>query len=265
LKHSYLDVLKPTSPPQLGQDLVLQSLADETRLILPGGEFVKDLATDRPLLTRVIHDPKTQEPDRAVWAGCGITVSQADAEALLDITSEWRREMEVTTGSFALGEWKEFAKRFGYMILWAFAQRRMDALVDAVIHIGYRNPDGQPYLYAVALYDHHEHSFFTEILSEMNDFHVEKQVSDDRQSAAGDRPSVQKWVQREDGRLVARLTLTVFSSSWSATTSSGWTTSSIGSRPRWDFHCISEARRWYRRSGNYRWTNSCPMNLRRWS
>ncbi|MBX3330647.1 MAG: hypothetical protein KF722_09620 [Nitrospira sp.] len=210
LKHSYLDVLKPTSPPQPGRDLVLQSLADETRLILPGGEFAGDLAADRPLLTRVIHDPNTQEPDRAVWAGCGITVSQADAKALLDITSEWRREMEVTTGSFALGEWKEFAKRFGYMILWALAQLRMAALVDAVIHIGYRNPNGQPYLYAVALYDHHEHRFFAETLSEMNEFHVEKQVSDDTQSAAGDRLSVQKWVQREDGRLVARLTLTVF-------------------------------------------------------
>lgn len=165
---------------------------------------------DRPLLTRVIHDPHTQESDRAVWAGCGVALSQAEAEALLDITSEWRREMEMTTGSFALGEWKEFAKRFGYMILWAFAQRRMDALVDAVIHIGYCNPDGQPYLYAVALYDHHEHRFFTEILSEMNEFHVERPSSGEQRSAAKDRLSVRQWVQREDGRLVARLTLTAF-------------------------------------------------------
>ncbi|MDF0674285.1 MAG: hypothetical protein P0120_08075 [Nitrospira sp.] len=210
LKHSYLDVLKPISPPKPGQDLVLQSLADGTRLILPGGEFVKDLAADRPLLTRVILDPNTQESDRAVWAGCGVAVSRAEAEALLDITSEWRREMEMTTGSFALGEWKEFAKRFGYMILWAFAQRRMAALVDAVVHIGYRNLDGQPYLYAVALYDHHEHRFFTDILSEMNEFHVERPASEAAQSAAGDRPSARQWVQQEEGRLVARLTLTAF-------------------------------------------------------
>jgi hypothetical protein len=86
----------------------------------------------------------------------------------------------------------------------------MDALVDAVIHIGYRNPDGQPYLYAVALYDHHEHRFFTEVLSEMNEFHVEGPSSDDRQSAAWERSSARQWVQREDGRLVARLTLTEF-------------------------------------------------------
>lgn len=210
LKHSYLDILKPTSSPQLGQDLVLQSLADGTRLVLPRGEFVKNFAADRPLVTRVIHDPHTQEPDRAVWAGCGIALSQAEAKALLDITSEWRREMEMTTGSFALGEWKEFAKRFGYMILWAFAQRRMDALVDAVVHIGYRTPDGRPYLYAVALYDHHEHRFFTEVLSDMDEFHVEKPSVDDTQSAVRERPLVRQWVQHEGGALVARLTLTAF-------------------------------------------------------
>lgn len=204
LKHSYLDILKPTSPPTPGQDLVLQSLADGTRLILPGGDFAEEFATDRPLLTRVIHDPSTQESDRAAWAGCGVAMTQADAEVLLHITSEWRREMEVTTGSFALGEWKEFTKQFGYMILWAFAQRRMAALVDAVVHIGYRNPNGQPYLYAVALYDHHEHRFFTDVLSEMNEFHA------DTQSAPEDRPSVRRWVQREEGKLVARLTLTAF-------------------------------------------------------
>ena len=161
LKHSFLDVLKPISSPTSGRDLILQSLTEGTRLVLPGGEFVKDLAADRPVLTRVIRDPNTSEFDRAVWAGCGIVTSQANATALLNITSEWRREMELTSGSFALGEWKEFAKRFGYMILWAFAQLRMDALVDAVVHIGYRNPDGQPYLYAVALYDHYEYRSFT--------------------------------------------------------------------------------------------------------
>ena len=210
LKHSYLDILNPISPPKLDQDLVLQSLADGTRLILPGGEFVRDLEADRPLLTRVIHDPNTQESDRAAWGGCGVAMPQADAEALLHITSEWRREMEVTTGSFALGEWKEFTTRFGYMILWALAQRRMAALVDAVVHIGYRNPNGQPYLYAVALYDHHEHRFFTDVLSEMNEFHAENPASEATQSVEGDRSLARQWVQQEDDRLVARFTLTAF-------------------------------------------------------
>ena len=211
LKHSYFDLLKPTSPPEPNRELVLQSLGDGTRLVLPGGEFVKDLAKDRPMLTRLIHDPSTPlESNRAVWAGCGVTMSEADAEALLKIASEWRREMEMTTGSFALGEWKEFAKRFGYMILWAFAQLRMDALVDAVIHVGYRNPNGQPYLYAIALYDHHEPRHFTEAVSEMKEFQVAKLGSDDRPSAGKDVPAVQRWVQRENDQVVATLTLTAF-------------------------------------------------------
>jgi hypothetical protein len=208
LKHSYLDVLKPTSSLTPDRDVVLQSLGDGTKVVLPGGEFVRDLESDRPLLTRVIHDPARPESERALWAGCGIALSRADAEALLNTTAEWRREMEVTTGSFALGEWKEFAKRFGYMMLWAFAQRRMDALVDAVIHISYRTPDGRPYLYAVALYDHSELRAFTEGLSEISEFQIEKPSPDDRASAAGTPHSVRQWVQREDDNLVARLTLT---------------------------------------------------------
>lgn len=213
LKHSYLDVLKPTSTPKPGQDLVLQSLADGTRLALAGGDFVKDLGTDRPLLTRVIHDPNSRASEKAVWAGCGVALSQADAEALLAITSEWRREMEMTTGSFALGEWKEFTKRFGYMILWALAQRRMDALVDAVIHIGYRTPDGQPYLYAVALYDHHEYRFFADGLSEMSELEPEKTAPPvGRQGRIEDYPPARTWVQRDRSNgtdpVIAKVTLT---------------------------------------------------------
>ncbi|MDH4153508.1 MAG: hypothetical protein OEV01_06945 [Nitrospira sp.] len=211
LKHSYLDVLKPISLPQVGQDLVLQSLADGTRVVLPGGEFAKDLTVDRPLLTRVIHDPNSPlESDRAVWAGCGITVSQADAKALLDVTSDWRRDMEMSTGSFALGEWKEFTKRFGYMVLWAFAEQRLAALIDAAVHVEYRTADDQPYLYAIALYDHHEHRLFTDMLSGMTDLSVEKSDSTHGQGATGRLPTLQQWVQRESGLLVAKLTLTAY-------------------------------------------------------
>lgn len=208
LKHSYLDILRLAVAPTPGQDLVLQSLGDGTRVILPAGEFVKDLAVDRPLLTRVIHDPSAQASDKAVWAGCGIVLSRADADDLLETTSEWRREMEITTGSFALGEWKEFTKRFGYMMLWAFAQRRLNALADAVGRIGYRTPDGEPYLYAVALYDHHDYRFFSETLSGMNESQIEKPGSDDRPRVETGLPPAQHWAQREDGLIVARLTLT---------------------------------------------------------
>jgi hypothetical protein len=211
LKHSYVDVLKPISLPHAGQDLVLQSLADGTRVVLPDGEFVKDLTVDRPLLTRVIHDPNSPlESNRAVWGGCGVTLSQADAKALLDTTSDWRREMEMSTGSFALGEWKEFTKRFGYMVLWAFAEQRLAALVDAAVHVEYRTADDQPYLYAIALYDHHEHRMFTDVLSGITDLSLEQSDPADRQGATVRLPVIQQWVQREGGTLVARLTLTAY-------------------------------------------------------
>ena len=53
----------------------------------------------------------------------------------------------------------------------------MAALADAVVQIRFRRPDGQPYLYTVALYDHHDFGFFADRLSEMNEFEVEKAIS----------------------------------------------------------------------------------------
>lgn len=213
LKHSYLDVLELTSAPKLAEDLTVRSLGDRTSFVVPGVESIKDVAVGRVFLTRVVRPPGTGESGKAVWAGGGIILSQADAKALLEITAEWRREMEISSGSFALGEWKEFAKRFGHMLLWAFAQLRMDALMDAVAHIRYRRPDGQPYLYAVALYDHHEYRFFVDGLSELSDLEAEKTASlAGRQGSAEAFPSARVWVQRdrsgESDLIIAKVTLT---------------------------------------------------------
>ena len=213
LKHSYLDVLEPTSSPKPGKDLVLRSLGDRTAFVVPGHESIDDRAAGRVVLTRLVCTPDGEESGKAVWAGCGIVLSQIDAKALLEMTAAWRREMEMTTGSFALGEWKEFTKRFGYMLLWAFAQLRTDALVDAVVHIRYRRPDGRPYLYVVALYDHHEYQFFADGLSEMSELEPEKTVPQaGKQSSAGDFPPARTWVQRDGSSgtdsIVAKVTLT---------------------------------------------------------
>ena len=135
-------------------------------------------------------------------------LSPADAKALLELTAEWRREMEVSFGSFTLGEWQEFAKRFGYMVLWAFAELRMAALVDAVIHIQYRTDENRPYLYAVALYDHHEYRFVADGLSEMKELTPDRATEVEQSSAQ----PVRRWIQHQaDGSTiatVARVTLT---------------------------------------------------------
>ena len=213
LKHSYLDMLEVTVISEANQSVTLRSLEDGETFVLPHADFVKDTTTGQILLTRVIRVPEKGEPGKAVWAGCGIVLSPADAKVMREMTGQRRRELEVGSGSFALGEWKEFAKRFGYMELWALAQLRMAALVDAVLHIRYRCADGQPYLYVVALYDHHEYRSFVEQLSDMNEFEGEKATCLEREpSVPGGVPSTRTWVQRERNggptSLVARLTLT---------------------------------------------------------
>lgn len=206
LKHSYLDLLEVTTTPKPGEALTLRSIGDKMSFAVPGGEFAKDFVEGQVLLTRVIRDPDAYESGKGYLAGSGIVLSPDDAAALYETVRDWERSMEMSSGSLVLGEWQEFAKRFGHIILWNFAELRFAALVDAVVHIRYRNADGQPYLYAVALYDHHEHRFFAEGLSEMKELEVEAQVL---QGEAEDLPPARTWIQRdESGAVVARLTLT---------------------------------------------------------
>ncbi len=213
LKHSYMDLLEVLSPWKPGEAVTLRSVGDRDTFVLPGGDFAKDFLPGHVLLTRVVRAPADAESSHAVWGGCGLVLSPADTRAVFEMAAEWRREMEMNSGSFALGEWKEFAKRFGYMLLWAFAQLRMDALVDAVGHIRYRRSDGTPYLYAVALYVHHEYQLFVERLSDMKDMEPEEPAdSDGGGRAAAGFPPAQVWIQRAAGATVAgilaRLTLT---------------------------------------------------------
>jgi hypothetical protein len=208
LKHSYLDLLALTPVSQPGPALTLRSIGDGTTFLLPGGEYAKEWKAGQVLLTRVVRDPDAYESGKAVWAGPGLVLSSADAQALLETTAEWRREMEMSSGSFVLGEWQEFTKRFGHMVLWAFAQLRMSALVDAVSHIHYRTPDGQPYLYAVALYDHHEYRFFVDTLTEMPEFTADPAFA----VSSSLKTPARRWLQQESTangiQTVARLTLT---------------------------------------------------------
>jgi len=213
LKHSYMDLLEPTSQPGAGDTMTWRSLGDRATCVLPDSDFAKPFPPGHAVLTRVIRVPGGEESANAVWSGPGLILSPGDANAVLEMTAEWRREMEINSGSFALGEWKEFSKRFGYMMLWAFAQLRLDALVEAVVHIRYRRSDGQPYLYAVALYDHHERGVFADRLSDMTILEWEQKESrtEERPTPAGLPPAC-VWIQR-DGvgstkEIVARLTLT---------------------------------------------------------
>ncbi|MCP9447670.1 MAG: hypothetical protein NNA22_08890 [Nitrospira sp.] len=210
LKHSRMDVFELVSSDSTR--MTARSLGDGATVHLPGGDFIKDAPPGSGILTRVIGRPG-EGPSVAVWGGCGLILSPEDTRTVMETVADWRRELEIETGSFTLGEWKEFAKRYGYMLLWAFAQLRLDALVDAVVHIRYRGPDGRPYLYAVALYDHHERRVFADQLSAMKELEPEQSTHRFAGEGAGSGPPpASVWVQRvETGagmETVARLTLT---------------------------------------------------------
>ena len=210
LKHSYLDLLELTVTPKPGEDLQLRSIGDGTAFMASGGDFAKDFVAGQVLLTRLIRDPEAYESGKGWLAGSGVLLSADDAKALYEATRDWERSLEMSSGSLVLGEWQEFAKRFGHVMLWNFAELKFSALVDAVVHIHYRRADGQPYLYAVAIYDHHEYQFFREGLSGMSDLEVETSLPTIGKTV--ERSQARTWIQRElisnAPSIVARLTLT---------------------------------------------------------
>ena len=208
LKHSYIDLLELVTAPRPQEFLVLRSLGDGTTFQLPYGDFARELRPGQVLLTRVVRDPNVPASERAIWAGCGIVLSASDGKILYDKTRERERSMEMSSGELVLGEWQEFTKRFGHILLWSFAGMRVAAVVDAVVHIQYRTSDGQPYLYAIALYDHHDYCLFAKGLSEMSELEEQPSLPERGSSAATDLSQARIWKLHQEGTRVARLTLT---------------------------------------------------------
>ena len=205
LKHSYTDLLEVTECHD-GGELLLRSMGDGTNFRLPHTDALPGLEPGDALLSRVIRRPDASESGEAIWAGPSIVLPQRDARAILDITGGWRRNIEMSSGSFTLGEWQEFAKRFGHMLLWAYAELRLAALVDAVTHIQYQTPDSQPYLYSIALYDHHAYQIIAQGLDTMTEL---------LPAPPFDMPSgqpVRRWTEQRSSNgswgLVGRITLT---------------------------------------------------------
>lgn len=207
LKHSTMDLLAVERLDEASGRLRLRSLGDRRDYSVRSGEWASGV-TDRVLLTRLIRDPN--EADEAYWvAGCAVTLSPADAGTLVEMTHEWRRDLEIAAGAFGLGEWGEFAKRYGHVLLWTYTQLRFAGLVEAVRDIRYQTPDGAPYLYAVALYDHNEYRFLSSGMDEIESF--ASAGGQPPQPTGGLRP-VRRWeaTEERDGRhaVVARVTLT---------------------------------------------------------
>jgi hypothetical protein len=211
LKHSYLDLAEFLSVDAHDQRLVFRSIGNARIYRVTDGAFRKELQPGQVLLTRLIRESGDVEWERAVIAGAAIVLSNEDGQGLLDATLDYRRQVEISAGSFELGDWPEFTKRYGHVLLWTFARMRFAALLDAVKSIHYVGEDGKPYLYALALYDHREYGYMNELLAGLGEFEHEAIVS----PPSGVSPSkeAQHFVQRVasgslESVVVARLVLT---------------------------------------------------------
>lgn len=200
LKHSSLDLVEFLSVDEQDQRLVFRSIGNERVYRVPDGAFREGLQAGQILLTRLIREPGDVEWEKAVIAGAAIVLSHEDGKDLLEAALDYRRQVEISAGSFELGDWPEFAKRYGHVLLWAFARMRFAALVDAVRSIHYVTEGGQPYLYVLALYDHHEHRFMAEQLSGLEGF--------EREEAEGQHVVQRGPYGRLESAVVARLILT---------------------------------------------------------
>ena len=211
LKHSYLDLAEFLSVDEQSQRLIFRSIGDARIYRVPDGAFRKELQPGHVLLTRLIREPGDVEWERAVIAGAAIALSSEDGKGLLDAVLDYRRQVEISVGSFELEDWPEFAKRYGHMLLWTFARMRFAALVDAVTSIHYVAEGGQPYLYALALYDHCEYGYMSDMLAGLEGFEREAAVSSPGGSATS--KAAQHFIQRRtagvlESAVVERLILT---------------------------------------------------------
>jgi hypothetical protein len=210
LKHSYLDLAEFLSVDAKDQRLVFRSIGNMRIYRVADGAFRKELKPGQVLLTRLIRESGDVEWERAVVAGAAIVLSNEDGKGLLNATRDYQRQVEITAGSFELGDWPEFTKRYGHVLLWTFARMRFAALLDAVKSIHYVGEGGKPYLYALALYDHCEYGYMAEMLAGLEGFEREATVS--LPGGASASKEAQHFVQREasgfhESAVVVRLIL----------------------------------------------------------
>jgi hypothetical protein len=213
LKHSYMDLGEVVRTADGDNVMVLRSVGDGRLYRVTGGEATKELRVGQVLLTRLIRKPGDPESEEAVIAGNAIVLSAEDGKVLYDTVREWERTMELSAGSFALAEWQEFAKRYGHILLWNFAQMRMAALVEAVVSIQYVFPNGQPYLYALAIYEHHEFKFLASGFGDLEGWHADAAGGPADDSVSAKARTVRSWIRKDmrQGKaddIVARATLT---------------------------------------------------------
>jgi hypothetical protein len=198
--HSYMDLLEIRSVSKDDPEgaMVLRSLGDGRQSYVVAGHLSRDVKPGEVLLARLVR-----RGERVVLAGPAIVLSATNARAILEAAHDWRRHMEMTSGSFALGEWQEFAKRYGYVLLWQVAEARLGRLLKEESAVRFVSATGGRFLYALALYEHHEHGFLAEGMTDIPGL-----AAEDTLGATSGKPGLRRWVEQEHGETVGRVTLT---------------------------------------------------------
>ena len=205
VRHSYMDLLQVVEidqeahPPRLH----LQSMGDQQRFDVPYMEETP-VQKDRILLTRLIRGASGN-----YLPGPPLVLSLALGQTLLAFTHDLRRGIEFSTGNFALSEWPEFTNEYGYLLIWGMARLRGGAIATADAQVTYWNETGEPFLYAIAFYEHHE---FQTLATGMDEW---EHMSPQPQPTSPDCETRQMkvWVQhtqeeQSPSYAVARFTLT---------------------------------------------------------
>lgn len=209
LKHSYMDLVEILPGSDATGKWACRSLGNGRLYQVQRGDFIRGLQSGQVLLTRFVQQPGDPETNEVVLAGSALLLSPEEGKTLYDAVCALRRQREINAGSFELGDWHEFAKRFGHELLWVYSQMRLRALFKVVAGIQYCHSNGQPYLYCFALYEHHEFKFLRETLAGMNGLET-----DPASMAASDGSNASvRWFQRGSAEadklsIVTRLTLT---------------------------------------------------------
>lgn len=212
LRHSYTDLLTVTGleVDKEGGILHLRSLCNGAEFYVGTRDKPFTLKPGQVLLTRLIR-----HADGPSLPGAAVVMSETVGQAVFKFTNDLRLEIEVGSGEFALAEWPEFAKRYGYLMNWNLAKVRRGVLGVADARVEYFNEKGQPYFYAIALYEHNEFKFLAEGMKQVTEGELERPTEEEESD--GSLKEGMTWIVTQHAQEtsstspqapVARLTLT---------------------------------------------------------
>lgn len=208
VRHSYMDVLRITGTDSTTQPhrLDLQSMGDnqEFQVFHP---ISPEFQHGRVLLTRLIRGSST-----TYLPGSPLVLSSAMGNTLLSFTHDLRRHLEFGTGNFALAEWPEFTKQYGYLLIWSLARLRGGAMAVADAQVTYWTEIGDPFFYAIAIYAHHAFRVLAAGLEEWKNWEPQDPGHEQASHPSGDS-EIRRWVfkapsAKPTSYALAKITLT---------------------------------------------------------